>query len=537
MLSPKSLPNNELGAFASRPGKPGTVCARADGHDAKPRSTAVPAELVSRLPVAESFEAGYLEFNGILPLELLPDRLRVAVAGDPAVEVLDDLEVSYGVPLEQVPVTREELIDGIHRTFAAAESMVELVRDLSDPLAPGAEAADTPLTDTRDLANQPPVIRFVNLLIREAYAARASDVHLESRRDGLRVRFRVDGVLQDAPAPPNGIQAAVISRVKLLAELDIAERRAPQDGRIRVRLDDRELDLRVSTVPTLHGESVVLRLLDRGGRPVTLDQLGMDPGTLERFKRLAARPHGIVLATGPTGSGKTTTLYAALGLRRTTAEKIITVEDPIEYHLEGVTQVPVQAKAGMTFGSALRSILRQDPDVLMIGEMRDPETAGIAVQAAMTGHLVFSTLHTNDAARAIPRLTDLKVEPYMIAAALEGVLAQRLVRMICPECREHCRPEPQAVALLAGRPVGDVRLQRGRGCTACRDTGYRGRTGIFELLLVTDRLREALTRMSGKGSVRELAVEEGMVTLRADGWHKVQAGITTVEEVLRVVAD
>jgi len=493
--------------------------------------------LVSKLPVAEGFEAPYLEFNGILPLEILDGRLIVAVAGEPAVEVLDDLEVSFGLPLDPVPVTRDELTDGIRRAFATAESVVELVRDLDNAVPTGADTADTPLADARDLANQPPVIRFVNLLIRDAHAGRASDVHLESGRAGLRVRFRIDGVLQDAPAPPKALQAAVISRVKLLAELDIAERRAPQDGRIRVRLEERELDLRVSTVPTLHGESVVLRLLDRGGQPVTLDELGMDPETLARFRRLAERPNGIVLATGPTGSGKTTTLYAALGLRRGSAEKIITVEDPVEYYLEGVTQVPVQVKAGMTFGSALRSILRQDPNVLMVGEMRDAETAAIAVQAAMTGHLVFSTLHTNDAVSAVPRLMDLKVEPYMIAASLEGVLAQRLVRRSCPQCRERYRPDPQAVALLAGRPVGQVRLERGRGCSACRDTGYVGRTGIFELLTVSDAARDLLARSFDTARLRELAVAEGMVGLREDGWRKVQAGITTVEEVLRVVVD
>src|SRR5205823_5746964 len=325
-----------------------------------------------------------------------------------------------------------------------------------------------------------------------------------------------------------------ISRVKLLAELDIAERRAPQDGRIRVRLEERELDLRVSTVPTLYGESVVLRLLDRGGRPVGLDELGMGPDALETFRRLAERPHGILLATGPTGSGKTTTLYAALGLRQRSAEKIITVEDPVEYHLEGVTQVPVNAKAGMTFAGALRSILRQDPDVLMVGEMRDGETAAIAVQAALTGHLVFSTLHTNDAASALTRLVDLKVEPYLIAATLEGVLAQRLVRKICPECRARYAPDPGAVALLAQQPVGRVRLERGRGCPACRETGYRGRTGIFELLVVTEDVQRALAKAPPAGAVRELARAQGMRTLRQDGWAKVQAGVTTVEEVLRV---
>jgi type II secretory ATPase GspE/PulE/Tfp pilus assembly ATPase PilB-like protein len=337
------------------------------------------------------------------------------------------------------------------------------------------------------------------------------------------------------PSPPSGLQAAVVSRIKLLAELDISERRAPQDGRIRVRLESRELDIRVSTVPTLYGESVVLRLLDRGGRPVRLEELGLGPETLAPFLHLVQKPHGIVLATGPTGSGKTTTLYASLGLRHPSAEKIITVEDPVEYHLAGITQVPVHAKAGVTFSAALRSILRQDPDVLMVGEMRDGETAAIAVQAAMTGHLVFSTLHTNDAVSALTRLIDLKVEPYMIAATVEGVLAQRLVRRICSDCRERYRPDPAAAAILAGKPLGNLVLERGRGCSACRQTGFRGRIGLFELLVMSDELRhELLTRMD-LTALRALVRAQGMATLRQDAWAKVQAGLTTVEEVLRVV--
>jgi general secretion pathway protein E len=492
------------------------------------------AALVSKLPLPESFDAEYLEHWGVLPLEIQGDHLRVAVAGQPAIEVLDDLEVSFDLPLEIVAVTRDELIEGVRRAFAAAESVVELVKDLDATVEPGGGTGDDTLADARDLANQPPVIRFVNLLIREAHDARASDIHLEATRQGLRSRFRIDGVLTETPSPPKGLQAAVVSRVKLLAELDIAERRRPQDGRIRVRLEERELDLRVSTVPTLYGESVVLRLLDRGGQPVGLDDLGMGSETLERFRQLALRPHGILIASGPTGSGKTTTLYAALGLRRATAEKIITVEDPVEYHLEGITQVPVHAKAGMTFASALRSLLRQDPDVLMVGEMRDAETAGIAVQAAMTGHLMFSTLHTNDAASAVTRLVDLKVEPYMIAATLEGVLAQRLVRMTCPDCRVRYEPNPQAVSRLSREPVGTIIAERGRGCAGCRDTGYRGRTGLFELLVMTEDLKRAIADKKSLADLRELAKEGGMTTLREDGWAKAQAGITTVEEVLRV---
>jgi len=496
----------------------------------------MPTSLISKLPLSESFEAQYLEYNGILPLEIAEDQLKVAVSGEPAAEVLDDLETSFGLKVDLLPVSRDDLNDGIRRAFAAAESVVELVRDLDGVVGAVGESGEAPLADARDLANQPPVIRFVNLLIREAHDARASDIHLESTRDGLRARFRIDGVLTDVPSPPKGLQAAVVSRVKLLAELDIAERRAAQDGRIRVRLEERELDLRVSTVPTMHGESVVLRLLDRGGRAVSLDELGMAPPTLDQFEELAQRPHGIVLATGPTGSGKTTTLYAALGLRRGASEKIITVEDPIEYHLPEVTQVPVNLKAGMTFAAALRSLLRQDPDVMMVGEMRDAETAQIAVQAAMTGHLVFSTLHTNDAASAVMRLLDLKVEPYMIAATVECILAQRLVRRICPDCRTRYKPDPQTVALLAERPTGEITLDRGRGCRECRETGYRGRTGLFELLRVTDDIKHAITRQATLAAIRDLARAGGMATLRQDGWTKVQAGITTVEEVLRVTA-
>jgi general secretion pathway protein E len=384
--------------------------------------------------------------------------------------------------------------------------MIELARVDGD-----AEQAELP-TDVRDLANQPPVVRYVNLLVRDAYDAGASDIHLESTRTGLAARFRLDGVLTRAPEPPSHLHHAVVSRIKLLAELDIAERRRPQDGRIRVRLDTRELDLRVSTVPTMFGESVVLRLLDRGGRPVQLEALGMPLGVLEGVAALTGRPHGMILVTGPTGSGKTTTLYAGLQRRNTAVEKIITIEDPIEYQLPDITQVPVHRQAGVTFASALRSILRQDPDVVMIGEMRDTETAEIAVQAAMTGHLVFSTLHTNDAVSAVPRLLDLGVPEYLVAATVEGVLAQRLVRVICPECD-------------------------GSKCPSCRQTGFRGRIGIFELLIVTDAIRDAIARRASRAELRQLAQVAGMRTLHQDALDKVTQGLTTLEEVNRVVQE
>ena len=491
--------------------------------------------LVSQLALPDCFEVEYLQYNRILPLQTTETHVRVAFSGDPDPDVLDDLSREFGRPVDLVLVSEEELADGIRRAYAAAESMVEVVNDLRD--GEGFSGGDDrELADARDLASQPPVVKYVNLLIKEAHDARASDIHLESTQQGLRARFRVDGVLADAPAPPQQAQSAIVSRVKLLAELDIAERRAPQDGSFRIRLESRELDIRVSTVPTLYGESVVLRLLDRGGQPVGLDELGMAPAMLEQFRHIIARPTGIVIAAGPTGSGKTTTLYSALALRDTTAEKVITVEDPVEYHLGGVTQIPVNRKAGMTFASALRSVLRQDPDVMMVGEMRDPETAEVAVQAAMTGHLVFSTLHTNDAPSAVTRLLDLQVAPYQIAATINGVLAQRLVRRICPHCRERYRPDPQVVSFLSGEPKGSPQLVRGRGCESCHRTGYLGRVGIFELLVVSEALNRAITGRESLARLRELGEKEGMQLMRYDGWVKVQAEITTVEEVLRVTA-
>ncbi|MDH4131816.1 MAG: GspE/PulE family protein, partial [Gemmatimonadota bacterium] len=500
------------------------------------------ALLQSQLPVTTAFREEYLAYYRFLPLELTGKTLRVAIAGVPHAEAMADLSQSYDAKLDLVPVAEDELREAIRRTFAAAESVVDLMRELEEADGgtggpadrrtggPSDPPSDPTITDVRGMARQPVVIRFVNLLIRDAYDAGASDVHFEATRDGLRVRLRIDGVLSELPRPPRGLQDAIVSRIKLLAELDIAERRRPQDGRIRVRLESRELDLRIATVPTLFGESVVLRLLDRGGQPVGLDDLGMSPAIRETFRQLARKGHGILLATGPTGAGKTTTLYAALGIRDPSAEKIITVEDPVEYHLPGVTQVPVHAAQGMTFAGALRSLLRQDPDVIMVGEMRDAETASIAVQAALTGHLVFSTLHTNDAVSAVARLVDLKVEAYLVAATVEAVLAQRLVRRICPECRERYRPDPAAMALLAQQPVGEFVLERGSGCGACRQTGYRGRVGLYELFVVTDEVRNTIARGGDMAALRTLAVEQGMTTLRADGWHKVRAGLTTVEE-------
>jgi general secretion pathway protein E len=479
--------------------------------------------------LAEGLTREFLLHHRLCPQDVAPDGALVVAAADGALlGALDELAFAYGRPVTVRPASDADVDQLIERLSTRSERLIELAQVHTD---------DDLATDVRDLANQPPVIRYVNLLVRDAYDAGASDIHLEADRSGLSARFRLDGVLSPAPEAPAEMHQAVVSRIKLLAELDISERRRPQDGRIRVRLESRELDLRVSTVPTMFGESVVLRLLDRGGRPVRLGELGMPADVLAGMEALAKKPYGMILVTGPTGSGKTTTLYAALGLRNSAAEKIITLEDPVEYQLAGVTQVPLHRNAGVTFGAALRSVLRQDPDVIMVGEMRDPETAELAVQAASTGHLVISTLHTNDAVGALPRLLDLRIPDYLAAATVDGILAQRLVRRICSACREEYHPPRQAVRIVAGDAPLPPAFVRGAGCPACRGTGYRGRTGIYELLVVDDAVRQAIVRRAPRSELRELARRAGMRSLREDAWERVRDGITTVEEVLRVVQD
>jgi len=478
--------------------------------------------------LAEGLSREYLLHHRLCPRALTAEGvLTVAAAPDALLSGLDDIAFAYNRDVIVETAPSDEIDRLIERLTTRSERQIELARVES--------AEDEYATDVRNLANQPPVVRYVNLLVRDAYDAGASDIHLEATRSGLSARFRLDGVLTAAPEPPAKMHHAVISRIKLLAELDIAERRRPQDGRIRVRLEDRELDLRVSTVPTMFGESVVLRLLDRGGRPVALGELGMAPAMLADMMRLVARPHGMVLVTGPTGSGKTTTLYSALQQRDALTEKIITVEDPVEYQLQGITQVPVNRQTGVSFGSALRSILRQDPDVIMIGEMRDEETAEIAVQAAMTGHLVFSTLHTNDGISVVPRLLDLKIPEYLVAATLEGIIAQRLVRRTCDECRVEYQPSMEAVEAIAPQGAQIGHLTRGEGCNSCRNTGYRGRVGVFEVILADDEFKDAISRGSSRVQLRTIATIAGARMLKSDAWDKVLTGVTTLEEISRVV--
>ena len=485
--------------------------------------------------LSEQLVASYLEHYGVLPLELADGRCRVATWHDePDPQALDDLRLVLGADIELVRVLEEELRPAIQRIYGAgsvtAEGMIAGLAGEEQGVVP----ADLALDDLVSLANEAPVIKLVNLLLLEALEGRASDVHLEAYADVLRVRYRIDGVLQDAPSPPTHLMPAVISRLKIMAELDIAERRVPQDGRIRLRLQDRQVDVRVSTVPTLHGESVVLRLLDKERGRAALDELGMAEDTLKRLLEIVQRPHGIVLVTGPTGSGKTTTLYAAVDRIRSGREKILTVEDPVEYELPGVPQVPVNEKLGVSFATALRALLRQDPDVMLVGEIRDEETAEIATHAALTGHLVLSTLHTNDAPGALTRLIDLGVPGYLVASTVEAVLAQRLVRVLCEACKREMPTSPEWHGAFGADPSDLPAVWAPVGCDQCRGTGYQGRIGLYELLVVDDALRSALVSGRTAGDLRQLAIGSGMRTLLGDGLRHVQRGTTSAEEVLRV---
>lgn len=499
--------------------------------DARDLRAAAVGELAMQLP------ARWLEEYAVLPLAIENDTLLVAAEGALPPLVADALARTLGATAQVVPFPAADIRAAL--VAAPRASVAQGVGD--DPLR--GEAAES-LDDLRALASREPVVQVVNAMLAEAVRAGASDIHVESVDAGLRIRLRLDGVLHDAQQLGMGFQAAVISRLKVLAGLDIAERRLPQDGRTRVRVGSRELDIRVSTLPALHGESLVLRLLDGGGGAETrrLSELGMAPAVLERLTRMLARSSGLVLVTGPTGSGKTTTLYAALAERSTPGVKVVTVEDPVEYRLEGVVQLPVNVKAGFGFANALRAILRHDPDVILVGEMRDVETAGIAVQAALTGHLVLSTLHTTDATGALPRLVEMGIPPYLLAATLHGVLAQRLVRTVCDSCGvlRAVTSEERALVGAWSSPTAPGRIEQvreGAGCAQCAGTGYKGRAAISELLLLDDAMRTRFVAGASLESLRALARERGVASLRDDGWRLVCAGVTTVAEVARVVSE
>ena len=494
-----------------------------------------------REPVAvEGLSVRFLKASRIVPLSLSGDTLEVAAADPSDRAAVEALEFAYGFRVDVRPGRPEDIFDAIERLYGAGSQSMETIieeagRDLYEITAEG----ETDVDQLRDLASEAPIIRLVNRLILNAVEQRASDIHFEPFENQLMVRYRIDGVLVEVESPPNRLQAAIISRVKIMAKLDIAERRLPQDGRIKLKIADREIDFRISTVPTLYGESLVMRILDRETLILDLRKLGFPDGIYGQYLDLIGQPYGMILVTGPTGSGKTSTLYTTLARINAPENKIITLEDPVEYQLRGVNQIQVSPKIGLSFASGLRAIVRQDPDIILVGEIRDRETAEIAIQSALTGHLLFSTLHTNDAAGAVTRLLDMGVAHYLLASTLLGVLAQRLVRVICPDCREPVEPDRKLLRSMKLTPeaVADVEFFAGAGCDGCRGTGYRGRIAIFEYLPVNDPIRSEIVARSSTERIRAAAVDEGMVTLRRDGWNKVVAGITTLSEVLRVTLD
>ena len=484
------------------------------------------------------FPARVLLKHELLPLRRVNGTAEVATCRLFATEGLDTLKALTGLRLKAVLAPAEAIQREMKKRLGVgADTLDSLEGETAFQVVD--EGKDDEDVDLDEAAENASIIRFVNQVLADAIALRATDIHLEPFEDELRIRYRIDGVLQEVPVPSQlkRYQPAIVSRVKILSRLDIAEKRLPQDGRIKIRIEQSEVDVRVSVIPMLHGEAVVLRLLRQDSTLKGMAELRMGERELRLFQAVLGQPHGIMLVTGPTGSGKTTTLYSALSEINDSVRKIITIEDPIEYQLRGVNQIQVAEKAGLTFARGLRSILRHDPDVILIGEIRDAETAQIAVQASLTGHLVFSTLHTNDAPGALTRLVDMGVEPYLVASSLEAVLAQRLVRVLCPECKaEDTSPAALAFREQAGLPAGQP-LYQAVGCEACRQTGFYGRRGVFEMMGLNDELRQLILTSRSSGEVREVARRYGLRTLNEDGWRILVEGATTVDEVLRVTKD
>jgi type II secretion system protein E len=468
----------------------------------------------------------------VLPLSVEGDCLQVAVSDPLDLASQDDLQMLTGMAILPVLALPSEIRRATERFYLARMLQDAEARDVDDLGAD--EALD--VADLQKMAQEELIIQLVNLILNQAIQDRASDIHVEPFERELRVRYRVDGILHDASAPPKRLHPAIVSRIKILSDLNIAERRLPQDGRMRLQAAGRQIDVRVSTIPSLYGESVVMRILDRSSALLTLEELGMRSDALSRFRQLISSPHGILLVTGPTGSGKTTSLYAALNGIYSRERKIITIEDPVEYQLNGVVQMQVQPHIGLTFAGGLRHIVRQDPDVIMVGEIRDGETAEIAIHAALTGHLVLSTLHTNDAAGAVSRLLDMGAEPYLVASSLIGSIAQRLVRVICRACRTEVPRDHEMwqQAALLGPELARGPLYYGTGCEECKGYGYRGRSGIYELLPVDEAVQQMIVQRLPAGEIRQYAMRRGMTTLLGDARQKVLDGTTTVSELLRV---
>jgi type II secretory ATPase GspE/PulE/Tfp pilus assembly ATPase PilB-like protein len=500
-----------------------------------PNGSRVKSSFFQGAPQPEALKALPAEFvkrHRVLPLEIRNGSIRVATADPGNARVIDDIRLLSGFEVEEVEAPSAELVEKIAELYQiTVEQVVEKLGDA------GAAVEGRNLHDIEVMANEPTVINLVNVIISTAVRERASDIHLVPFEKALQLRYRIDGLLQEKPPPPVHLHPAIVSRVKIMADMNIAERYLPQDGHIQIHHRGNRVDIRVGTMPTIHGESVVLRLLEKNSRLLSAQELGLDEDRAKKLTHLVEKPHGLFLATGPTGSGKTTTLYSILSGIYAPEKKILTIEDPVEYELTGVAQTPVRPSRGFTFATGLRSILRQDPDVVMVGEIRDGETAEIAIRAALTGHQVFSTLHTNDAAGAITRLVDMGVEPFLISSSLVGVLAQRLVRRLCAHCRVEW-PITDAMRerlrmLGAGEPTGN--FYHGGGCEECRGTGYRGRVGVFELLAITPDLRELILQRKSSGALKE-AARSSIMTMQQDAMFKANAGMTSVEEILRVCA-
>ena len=490
----------------------------------------VDTQLVGQFPTAAIFR------HEVLPLDRDNGSVRVATSDPFDLEALSELSSLSGLELDPVLARHDDIAELIKAHLGVGgDTITELVARQADDGVELLEEIDDIDGDLADEAQAASVIRLVNELLIEALELNTTDVHIEPQENGLRVRYRIDGMLRPQPVPPeiNQFYSSIVTRLKIMSRLNIAERRLPQDGRIKLRIRGREIDVRVSIIPMIHGEAVVLRLLDKGRMVFDLVNVGLPEEIIRVFNELIELPHGIILVTGPTGCGKTTTLYSCLNELKSTTTKIITVEDPVEYQTEGINQIQVHSKIGLTFAHGLRSILRHDPDVILVGEIRDSETAEAAIQASLTGHLVFSTLHTNDAASAFTRLIDMGVEPFLASSTVEGVMAQRLVRRLCEECREPYTPEESEMPADFPRPLPEV-LYRPVGCRTCRETGFSGRTGIFELLRTDEGVRELCVERASSNRIRKHGLENGMTTLRQSGWEKVAAGITDVEEIARI---
>ncbi|MEK3760760.1 ATPase, T2SS/T4P/T4SS family [Paenibacillus sp. FSL P4-0338] len=460
----------------------------------------------------------------VLPFMKEGSKLMVAMADPLDYFAIEDLRMSTGFRIEPAISSRDELTRAIARHYGMRDSMSQMMVELPTQ----EEIEETEITD-----EDSPIVRLVNQMIQQAVSLRASDIHVDPGENNLSIRYRIDGTLRTERIIPKQMQGYITARLKIMAKLNIAERRLPQDGRIKMQFDYKMVDIRVSSLPTMHGEKIVLRLLDLSTGVKSVDSLGFSEGNAAAFQEMISKPYGILLITGPTGSGKTTTLYAALNQLNTESANIITIEDPVEYQLEGVNQVHVNPAIGLTFAAGLRSILRQDPNIVMVGEIRDTDTAEIAVRASLTGHLVLSTLHTNDAISTILRLRDMGVEPYLIASSLLGVVAQRLVRKICPDCREDHKPTEQESIMLRRHGLPEHVIYHGRGCGSCNNTGYRGRIAIHEVLTINDRLRQLITESASIEELRAAGKSQGMVQLMEDGFLKVSKGITTLQEVMR----